>query len=186
MIDSIKGRIREISDNALILDVGILSLIIEVDLETSSNLNVGDEVELKVHLTLGDEIRIYGFLNDENRELFRKLMKVSKVGPKKALRILSSTGASTLVEMINNEDVESLARLPGVGRKTAERIITELKGELIGASAENPKILEEAIQALEALGYTRFEAGKAVRTVFKNGMDTPEVIKEALKVISRL
>lgn len=186
MIELLRGKVRDLGEDYLILDVGNFSLMVSVDLETSSSLKIGEDVELKVQVVFGEEPRIYGFLSEEKREIFRKLMRVSKVGPRTALKILSFSRVESLVEMVNSEDVESLAKIPGVGRKTAERIITELKGEMVNVPAGSSKVFEEAVQALVALGFSRQDAVRAVKMVFKSDKDVSETIRQALKVISKL
>ncbi len=183
MIDSIRGRVEKIEDDRIVVNVGPVSLIVFSDLGTISGIEEGEEVELKTVVVFGDEIRIFGFSDEIKRRVFEKLMKVSKVGPKLALKVLSSVEVSKFVEMVSGGDVESLSSIPGIGKKTAERIVAELREDL--PKVEGGGILDEAADALVALGYSRSEAMRAARKAFKPGMDIADLIKESLKLISK-
>ena len=184
MIRFLKGKISEIGEGYVVVEVNGFGLEIMSDEMTLSTLKEGQEVFLHTVLIFGEEPKIYGFSNSEKRALFLKLLQVSKLGPKTALKMLSSVDAGTLVSLIISGDVESLSKIPGVGRRTAERIVAELKDSLKEFEAAEKDVFE-AIEALKALGYSASEASSAVREVVREGMDVSQIIKEALNVLMR-
>ena len=184
MLDSVRGKVESISDDRVVVDIGPVSLVVISDSGTTSRLRIGDEIELKVVVVFGDEPKIFGFSSEEKREMFKNLIKVSKVGPKLALKMISYADLGTLIEMINSGDVDGLSKIPGVGRKTAERIVAELRGEM--PLVPKRGAFEEVVEALEALGYPRSEAFKAVERVFSPEIPAEDLIKKALKVIGRI
>ena len=142
-----------------------------------------------------DGVSLYGFASAEEQEMFHKLLTVSGVGPKGALGFLSQLTPQEIILAIISEDVKTLSKAPGVGRKTAQRVILELKDkfkteEALSMGEEVQGIVEtsvggdakfEAIDAMTALGYSRSEAAKAVNAVAAEGMSTEDILKAALK-----
>ena len=156
--------------------------------------DVGSEVILHTYLYVRENIlALYGFVNRDDRELFMRLIDVSGVGPKIAIGILSAHSADKIMVAIREKDISFLVTLPGLGRKTAERLVMELKDKLkdiqVRAAAPGGKasIREEAILALTSLGMTRVVAERALDNLNWQEMKDPsveEVVREALKVAS--
>ena len=144
-----------------------------------------------------DTLQLYGFAREEEKQIFQHLISVSGVGPRLALTILSGMSPEELNAAVQSEDVALLTRIPGVGRKTAQRLILELKEKLvaepetaavsgggIATSGGMPAVVQDALMALVSLGYAQAEARKALQTVLNrhsNGLDLEELIKLALR-----
>ncbi len=185
MIRSVRGRVLEKRNGEIVVEVAGFGLGIDCDLETLEGAEIGREVFLHTSFVFGEEPKIYGFSSDVKRNVFEKLMRVSKVGPKTALRILSTYDVESVIAMIKSGDYAALARVPGVGKKTAERIVLELKKEFEGFEVEGISGFSEAIEALQALGYSAREASEAVKRVAKKGMKVEDLIREALRSLKR-
>lgn len=158
----------------------------------------GDEVKVYTYLYVReDAMNLYGFLTQEELGTFELLISVSGIGPKAALSLLSTVSPSSFALAVITDDVSTLMKAQGVGKKTAQRIILELKDKIKKEQLEDVSIVEaafengsnsgkeEAVSALMVLGYTQLEARKAVSTVFAEDMDVEAVIKKALKALSR-
>ncbi|MES9967190.1 MAG: Holliday junction branch migration protein RuvA, partial [Sedimenticola sp.] len=160
----------------------------------------GGEVTLYTHLAVRDDAHVlYGFVNEGERALFRSLLKVSGVGAKMALAILSGMNAEEFARCVQSDDTAALVRLPGIGKKTAERLIVEMRDRLEklemattgavrivptpGEVVENP--VSDAVGALMALGYKPNEASKLVRAVDSEGLSSEEIIRAALKAAAK-
>jgi len=196
MIGSLRGRITAKTPPQLTVEVGGLGYELEAPLSTFFHLPaVGAEVHLLTHLVVREDAHVlYGFATEEERRLFRSLIKVSGVGPKIALALLSGISVSAFAECVQREDVAALTRVPGVGRKTAERLIVEMRDRLAappvaagggaavdaGASAAN-----EAYGALVALGYRPAEAARLLKAVGPGTHSTEELIRRALQGAAR-
>jgi len=196
MIGSLRGRIAAKSPPQLTVEVGGLGYELEAPLSTFFHLPaVGEEVRLLTHLVVREDAHVlYAFATEEERRLFRSLIKVSGVGPKIALALLSGISVSSFAECVQRQDVAALTRVPGVGRKTAERLIVEMRDRLAapqtaagggaatdpGASAES-----EAYGALVALGYRPSEAARLLKTVGPGTHSTEELIRRALQGAAR-
>src|SRR5579863_6863150 len=137
MIGSLRGRIASKSPPQLTVEVGGLGYELEAPMSTFLQLPpIGQEVALLTHLVVREDAHVlYGFASDEERRLFRSLIRVSGVGPKIALALLSGISVSGFAECVQREDVSALTRIPGVGRKTAERLIVEMRDRLAAAAA---------------------------------------------------
>lgn len=156
------------------------------DKKTVESLKVGEKVKLHTHLEFNqDGFTLYGFLDEEKVEIFEKITKVSKVGHKTALKILSAVEPDEFVYMVKSADVERLSQVPGIGRKTAERLISELKDEEFSITFKMDREYLDAVEALTVLGFSRSQAREAVRMVFKPNMNAEQIVKEALKLLSK-
>ena len=196
MIAFLKGFIEEKGSDAVLLDVQGVGYKVEVSSQTLEQLeSAGSEVMLLVyhHITDNDQ-RLFGFFSKEEKKLFEQLITVKGVGPKLGLTILSGLPASNLILAITGSDVALLSRVPGIGKKTAERIILELREKLtsvevspVSLAASGTGVLEEAIQALVALGFKPKESEQAAMKVVNEtgSSDSSEVIRKALSVLNR-
>ncbi len=182
MIRFLRGKVSSVEKDHIILDTGVFGFEVYLDEESLSTLNEGDDVLIYTYLSLGDDPKIFGFTDEKKRELFIKLISVSKLGPKTAVKILGA-GVDRIVKMIKSEDVAGLSSLPGIGKRTAERIVVELRDEIkdIEVEQEN-ELVSEAVEALKALGFSAKESYEAVKLVKDKG-DLSEMIKEALSIL---
>jgi Holliday junction DNA helicase RuvA len=194
MIGSLRGRIASKSPPQLTVEVGGLGYELEAPMSTFFHLPaVGEEVRLLTHLVVREDAHVlYAFAAEEERRLFRSLIKVSGVGPKIALALLSGISVTGFAECVQREDITALTRIPGVGRKTAERLIVEMRDRLAapapgsaaavaaGSSAES-----EAYGALVALGYRPAEATRLLKAVSPGTHSTEELIRRALQGAAR-
>jgi len=194
MIGRIRGKLVSLDEHAVLVDVAGVGYELEVTPDTLSALpGVGQDVVLHTHLTIRDDAHLlYGFATLAERDLFRLLIKVSGVGPKLALALLAGLDASDLARCIRDSDVARLVKLPGIGRKTAERLVVELRdriehlvrvpdGTRARPNGAARQVLEEAERALIALGYRPAEASRAVSNAYVNGHSTEDVVRAALK-----
>jgi holliday junction DNA helicase RuvA len=195
MIGSLRGRIASKTPPQLTVDVGGLGYELEAPMSTFFHLPaVGEEVRLLTHLVVREDAHmLYGFATEDERRLFRSLIKVSGVGPRIALALLSGISVSAFAQCVLNEDISALTRVPGVGRKTAERLIVEMRDRLAApqatpgapavaaaASAEG-----EAYGALVALGYRPAEAARLLKAIGPGTHSTEELIRRALQGAAR-
>lgn len=188
MIHAIKGRLEKVENGKLYVEVN--GLIFEIIVGETSEYEEKTQKEIKVFTKLiasEDDLRLYGFSTIEKLKLFEKLISVNKLGPKSALKILASSSVEEIVSSIVGGDVNRLSRLPGVGNKTAERIIMELKDSLkefdVSLSEKDKKAVE-AIEALVTLGFSKSQAMKAVKKVANDKDSLDDIIKKALKFLS--
>lgn len=197
MIGSVRGRITAKMPPQLLVDVGGLGYELEAPMSTFFHLPaVGEEVRLLTHLVVREDAHVlYAFGTESERRLFRSLIKVSGVGPKIALALLSGISVEAFSQCVLNEDITALTRVPGIGRKTAERLIVEMRDRLkdpeapvvagvtpVAASA-SPET--EAYGALVALGYRPAEATRLLKAVGPGTHTTEELIRRALQGASR-
>jgi holliday junction DNA helicase RuvA len=169
MIAAVKGRLVGRMGDSLLIDIG--PLVLQVHTSRTTIADVGEvDSEVRLHTFLyvrEDQFALYGFGTTEELALFNLLLGVTGIGPRVATGVLGATRAEPLLNAISTEDVAFLSRLPGIGRKTAARIILDLRGKLadIGGGAGGPApttVDGEVIEALQALGYTAAEAHTAV------------------------
>lgn len=189
MIVRIEGLLLERDPPTVVIDVGGLGYEVELPLPVFENLPaLGERVALLTHLVVREDAHIlYGFARESERALFRQLVKISGIGPRSAMNILSGVKADDFAVMIEAGDVKSLTRLPGIGKKTAERLIVEMRGKISdlaapgesGAARSNPET--EAREALVALGYSSAEALKMVRAVAAADLSAEALIRAALR-----
>jgi Holliday junction DNA helicase RuvA len=195
MIGSLRGRIASKTPPQLTVEVGGLGYELEAPMSTFFHLPaVGEEVQLLTHLVVREDAHVlYGFATDEERRLFRSLIKVSGVGPKIALALLSGISVAAFAECIQREDIAALTRVPGVGRKTAERLIVEMRDRLVAAgtagtattAAAGATAESEAYDALVALGYRPAEATRLLKAAGPGTHSTEELIRRALQGAAR-
>jgi Holliday junction DNA helicase RuvA len=192
MIGSIRGRIASKSPPQLLVEVGGVGYEIEAPMSTFFLLpSVGEEVLLLTHLVVREDAHIlYGFGTHDERRLFRSLIKVSGVGPKIALALLSGINVEAFAMCVQNQDIAALTKVPGIGRKTAERLVVEMKDRLgppsetvvnavAGPPGANPEA--EAFGALVALGYKPAEATRLLKAAGPGTLSTEELIRRALQ-----
>ncbi|HTD11470.1 MAG TPA: Holliday junction branch migration protein RuvA [Steroidobacteraceae bacterium] len=195
MIGAVRGRIVAKSPPQLTVEVGGLGYELEAPMSTFFHLPaVGAEVHLLTHLVVREDAHVlYGFATEDERRLFRSLIRVSGVGPKIALALLSGISVSAFAQCVRNEDVSALTHVPGVGRKTAERLIIEMRDRLTpptGGTAASPapagnSAASEAYGALVALGYRPAEADRLLKAVGPGTHSTEELIRRALQGAAR-
>lgn len=195
MIGLLRGRILHKQPPFLLLDVNGVGYEVEAPMSTFYELPAGDApVILFTHLAIRDDAHVlYGFSREADRALFRALLKVSGVGGKMALAILSGMSADEFALCVRGGDTAALTRLPGVGKKTAERLIVEMRDRLaplqpglpVSAAARAsvpPRTAEgDAVSALVALGYKPADASRMVRGAAGAGMATEDIIRAALQ-----
>lgn len=196
MIGRLRGILILKAPPQLMLDVGGVGYEIEAPMSTFYQLPALDKtVTLHTHLVVREDAHLlYGFATEDERALFRQLIKVNGVGPKLALTILSGISADDFARCVNESDTSSLVRLPGVGKKTAERLIVEMRGRfddwrpssgvelssLVSASAPIDP-LKEALTALIALGYKPQEASKMLQGLDTKDKKSEDIIRMALQ-----
>jgi holliday junction DNA helicase RuvA len=197
MIGSLRGRIAGKSPPQLLLDVGGVGYEIEAPMSTFFRLPpVGQETRLLTHLVVREDAHVlYGFATEAERALFRNLLRVSGVGPKIALALLSGMTVEAFAQCVRNQDVATLTRVPGIGRKTAERLLVEMRDRLDGTAltAANGMSGEpgatsaetEAFGALVALGYKPQEATRLLKAAGEGAYSTEELIRRALQSAAR-
>jgi holliday junction DNA helicase RuvA len=192
MIGSLHGRIASKSPPQLTLDVGGVGYELEAPMSTFFHLPaVGHEVRLLTHLVVREDAHVlYAFGTEDERQLFRSLLKVSGVGPKIALALLSGMSVEAFARCIQSEDLVTLTRVPGIGRKTAERLIVEMRDRLGPTGADgarssarpSPTSPEgEAFDALVKLGYKPGEATQLLEAAGPGVHSTEELIRRALQ-----
>lgn len=203
MIGSLSGHITAIYAPFILLDVNGVGYEVETPMSTFCQLQKDTEVFLWTHLVVREDAQLlYGFSEHAERSLFRTLIKINGVGAKLAIAILSSIDLHTLKRAVASDDVARLTKVPGIGKKTAERLIIELRGKLDSLVLSNERetstdsvesnndhanslIAEsEAIAALQSLGYSSKEAEKAVDAIATEGANTQTLIKLALQSLS--
>ena len=195
MIGSLIGLIKEKTPSSILLEVNGIGYEIAVPLSTSFQLpNVGESAYLLTHLVVReDQHSLYGFATDEERKLFRALIKISGVGAKLAITILSGTNVNGFIQSVVNEDIDALVHLPGIGKKTAERLIVEMKDKVSEISSDENSLSEsnensavaEAINALVNLGYKTKDAKNILDKIDSEGLTIEELIRQALKSLNK-
>jgi len=198
MIGFLRGRLVHKAPPLLVLDVQGVGYEIEAPMTTFYELPLlGAEITLHTHLVVREDAHsLFGFAAEADRSLFRTLIKVNGVGPKLALTILSGQNADEFQRCIHNNDSQALVRLPGVGKKTAERLIIELRDRLptSGQATDSPagpapaaasNIKQEAISALCSLGYKPPDASKMVNAIASDGKSCEDIIRLALQGAAR-
>ena len=192
MIGRITGTLLGIEKQTALVDVGGVGYEIECPISTLCELpTAGQTVTLLTHFVVREDAQLlFGFLTHDDRESFRILIKISGVGPKLAIGVLSGLSGEELVAAVERDDVATLTRLPGVGKKTAERLLVELRGRMTSTGHTQSLVgsspIEEAVLGLIALGYKETEARKAINALPKDPEATPEtLIRSSLKQMLR-
>lgn len=190
MIGRIQGTLVEIDQTMVLVDVAGVGYEIECPVSTLCELPaIGQDVRLWTHFVVREDAQLlYGFLKAQDRACFRILIKISGVGPKLAVAILSGLSADELAGAVERDDVNTLTRLPGIGRKTAERLVVELRGRLgSGGGTQvhgHSSPSEDAISGLITLGYKEADARKVLASLTVETDATPEnLIRAALKTM---
>lgn len=191
MLAYIKGTVASVGETSVIVECNNIGYELVASSRCLSGLNVGDEVKLQTFLAVReDSVTLYGFADSFEKDTFCKLTGVSGVGPKGALAILSAIDAHSLAACVVNQDVSSLCSAKGIGKKTAERIVLELKGKMNvdntfvsqSVNTANFPAVDDAVSALVSLGYGVSEALSALsRVEGKERMTTEEIIMAALR-----
>lgn len=194
MIGSLRGRIAAKAPPQLLLEVGGVGYELEAPMSTFYGLPaIGEEARLLTHLVVREDAHIlYGFATAAERQLFRNLLKVSGVGPKLALAILSGTTVEGFAACVTSNDATALTRIPGIGRKIAERLVIEMRDRLTAdggaANVNTPDAVVvgaegEAFAALVALGYKPAEATRLIKSAAGSeaGASTEDLIRRALQ-----
>lgn len=199
MIGRLKGILLTKQPPTLLLDVNGVGYEVDAPMSTFYQLpEVNQEIILHTHLVVREDVQqLCGFISETERSMFRSLIRINGVGPKLALSILSAISANDFALCIQNNDTSTLVRLPGVGKKTAERLVIEMRDKLkdwqesSSANGEeavgmidiqhkaNP--VEEAVSALIALGYKPPQASRMVSQIDSNDLSSEEIIRDALK-----
>ena len=193
MIESLKGILNKKDPTQVIIDVGGVRLGVHITLSTYEKLgDVNVEVELLTYLNVREDImELYGFFDNSERLLFKLLTSVNGIGPKSALNILSGTNPNSFKKNIINGDISSLTSIPGIGAKTAKRIVIELKDKFIDGGesvalgfqldSDEEGVIEDVIKVLLSLGYNRNSIDKAISEIA-----TKELLREDLEKIIKM
>jgi len=195
MIGCLIGEVFALEAPTVLLNVNGVGYEIDTPLSTFCQLQKGQKVTLWTHLVVREDAQqLYGFSDAQEKTIFRTLLKVNGVGPKMALGILSTLSVELLVHTIEHDDVNTLVKVPGVGKKTAERLMIELRDRFktlaqgTSTVATMPQIqfaanspVAEAEAALQSLGYKPLEAQKAVAAVKADYTESADIIRAALK-----
>lgn len=196
MIGSLNGLIISKKPSEVLLEVNGIGYEVYIPLYTSFKLpSVDQTVQLLTHLIVReDQHTLYGFITEDERKLFRALIKISGVGAKLALTILSGINVEGFIRSVQMQDVDTLIHLPGIGKKTAERLLVEMKDKVdqMGDIALNDaieskdlRIIHEAHNALTSLGYKSVEARKILDGIDSNGLTVEALLKQALQSLNK-
>ncbi len=191
MIARLNGTLIEKSPPQVIVDCNGVGYEVEVPMSTFYNLpEIGNKIQLLIHFVVREDAQLlYGFGSEQEKSTFKQLLKVNGIGAKSALSILSGVSIDDLVEAVNRQEVGMLTRIPGIGKKTAERLLLELKDKFaVTGSVTTTSLPKSAsydvLNALIALGYNEREAGTAVKLLPKE-VTVADGIKQALKSLSK-
>lgn len=191
MIALIKGKILEKKPTEVIIDCNGIGYQVFISVLTSSKIpNIGNEIQLRtILIPREDQLQLFGFYDETEKNLFRELISISGIGPKTAIGILSAVDATELLHYIETENTKALQKLPGIGKKSAERLLVELKDKVGKFALEQPLVLDtdssikyEAIAALCALGFTRAVAEKAIKKAYSEASDKIDNIETLIKL----
>lgn len=195
MIALVTGIVRAITNDKAVIEVGGVGLSLSITSQTSSQLHLGASAQLFTSLVVReDSLTLFGFLDDQSRNTFELLQTVSGIGPKVALAVMGSHTAQSLAKAIAQEDIKAIEKVPGIGRKGAQRLILELKGKLtdFGTAgtlpAHQPVWREQLMSALISLGYSSKESDSSINEVLaqysEQGVDASTLeLSELLKKV---
>jgi len=191
MITHINGKLVEKNPNNVIIECGGLGYYLPISLQTFSSIPDRENIKLYTHLTIREDAHIlYGFADKTEREIFRLLTSVSGVGPSTAMTMLSSMDCKEIQRAITTDDVEKIKSVKGIGIKTAQRVIVDLKDKMLKTfdileetTISNNTIKNEALSALEVLGFNRKKIDKIIQVILQDSpnISLEELIKKALK-----
>lgn len=200
MIAYLNGRVADVSEDNLVIEVAHIGYNVRIPASVTALLPpVGEEVRIYTYMSVReDAVALYGFLTKDDLEMYKQLITVSGVGPKAGLSVLSVLSADELRMAVISQDAKAISKAPGIGAKTAQRIILELKDRVsledtalmkdsgmelaeMPASGGISQAKAEAVEALTALGYSSSDALRAVKAVEQDDMDVEELLKAALK-----
>ncbi len=185
MIGMLRGEVIEKTTSFFILDVRGVGYLVKAHLRLLADLSVGDEPSIYIHEHIREDVHdLYGFASRDELEVFEILISINGIGPKAGLAICGSATPSELRARVMNSDAAWFATLPGIGNKTAQKIILELKGQLVEIDAESENDAE-LIDALKGLGYKAAQAKEAAKNVPAEITDSSERVRIALKYLSR-
>lgn len=197
MIASLKGNIENKGSNFLVIDVNGVGYKAYMPSSSIQDLNVGDKIKIYTYLRMSqDDMSLFGFLTNEELAMFELLISVGGIGAKSATNILSNIEPSKFAMAVIMSDVNKIKSLPGIGPKTAQRIILELKdkikndqaidnGKGIAEKIELTQVAEDAIDALQVLGYNRRDVEQVMSKIDTTTLTLEEAIKEGLKNLSK-
>ena len=189
MYEYFEGKIVKVDSENIVIDINGIGYKLEVPTSLQDHVSIGtDKMIFAEQVVSENRIAIYGFYNEDQKWIFNLLRTVSKVGPKTALGIVGALNTDEIVNAINIDDAKLLATCPGIGAKTAARIIIELKDKVKSYVVSSEDINDnqnlELIDALEGLGYSRYEITKHIASLDLSGLAIDEMIKLFLKTIN--
>lgn len=194
MFEFIIGDIVSIEDDYVVVQNNGIGYRVLTSINSMMDLELGQKNQM-VYTQLhprDDGLYLYGFTTEEEMDMFNLLLKVSNIGPKIGLGVLSTLSPNQIKLAIHNRDLDTLCKAPGIGKKTSERMVLELKDrigdmELIDTTEviQDAGIHDEAVEALVSLGYSKYEVEKVVRSMDVNNMTVEEIIREGLKKLSK-
>lgn len=184
MFYSIAGMVRRKFAKSLVVETGNIGFLVHSAISDLSKINIGDKITMYTHFHVReDQISLVGFLDEENLDIFEKIISVSGIGIKAGIAILSILNPKEISEAIESGNPERFEGIPGIGKKTAQKIILELRGRVdFNKKEENSN--KEAEEALIGLGFSKKEAREVLRKVSDNAIAIEEKIKEALKLLN--
>ena len=196
MIAHLTGTVRHLTTEKVVLEVGGVGYSISITPRTSTHIVMGSEVSLSTTLIVReDSMTLFGFLDARDRDIYETLQSVTGIGPKVALAITGALTPDELARAISLEDIAAIEKVPGIGRKGAQRLILELKGKLVADNsvpqlATHSAVRDQLLSALTGLGFTAKESDIAINNTFSNlvengedpaKMNVPELLKLALQ-----
>jgi Holliday junction DNA helicase RuvA len=187
MIGSLRGTLINMKPDNVIVEVSGVGYKVNIPLNTMSALpEVGKDIFLHIYTNVReDTLQLYGFTSEDEKKIFITLLGITGIGPKMALNILSGISHNDLLQAIETEDVAHLCRIPGLGKKTAHRLILELKEKLPTAKEPVNRVFEDTLSALVNLGYKKSIAQESLEKAYKKGFNDIEgLLKEALKYLT--
>lgn len=191
MIARLNGRLLEKSPPLIVIDCNGVGYEVEVPMSTFYNLpELGQPVQILTHMVVREDAQLlYGFGSEQEKNTFKQLLKVNGIGAKSALSILSGVSVNDLMLAVSQQEVSMLTRIPGIGKKTAERLLLELKDKFVvtGSTSAQPSAkaaTDDILNALVALGYHEREASAAVK-MLEPGVTVSDGIRQALKYLAK-
>jgi holliday junction DNA helicase RuvA len=186
VIGSLRGKLVAGRPDGIIVDVNGVGYMVHVPLHVIPDLpGEGKEVFLHIHTHVReDSLQLFGFLSEDEKKVFLALLGISGIGPKMALNVLSGISHDDFLNAIEKEDVALLCRIPGLGKKTAHRLILELREKLPSPSGTRDRIFEDTLSALVNLGYKKTVAQEVLEKAYKQGFgDIENLLRETLKLL---